>query len=78
MTELRKVVTEHVPVERLPDDLRRGLENGQLVRVTVESGEDASVPRRTFRSFVGSAPGLYGSPKDAVEFIRGLRDESDR
>lgn len=79
MGENSKIVTEHYPEDKLPDEPRRGLE-GQMVRVTVEA-EAATCQNqlpRTFRSFLGSAPGLYNSPEEVVAFIRGLRDESDR
>ena len=84
MGETKKVVVEHYPVESLPLELRCGIESGQMVRVTVESKTSGSgdgeptVARRSLRSFLGSAPGLYESPQEAVDFIRALRDESDR
>lgn len=78
MGETSKIVTEHYPAEKLPEELRPGIEAG-LVKVTVET-EDAveRAQRRSFLSFFGSAPGLYATPEDAVAFIRALRDESDR
>lgn len=39
MGETKKIVTEHYPAEKLPEELRAGLETGQLVRVTVEPEE---------------------------------------
>lgn len=82
MGETKKIVVESFPVERLPDELRRGIENGQIVRVTIEAEDTTRVlphtGRRTLRSFVGSAPGLYPNPGEATQFIRSLRDESDR
>ena len=79
MGEIKRIVVEGFPVENLPEAVRRGIENGQLVRVTVEA-DTAGPPaqKRTMRSFLGSAPGLYGSPEEVVDYIRGLRDESDR
>ena len=61
------------------DELRRGIESGQMVRVVVES-ETADKPAapRSISSFLGCAPGLYATPEDAVAYIRALRDESDR
>lgn len=75
MGEGKKIVTEHFPVERLPEELRAGIEAGRAVRVTVEVEEPR--PRRTPQSFFGSAPGVYGSPEEAVAAIRKLRDEWD-
>jgi hypothetical protein len=76
MTELKKIVTEHFPVDKLPEELRRGIESGQMVRVVVET-ELPGEPR-SLREFFGSAQGVYPTPTDAVSEIRKLRDESDR
>lgn len=73
MPETRKIVIEHYPAHKLPEDLRRGLEELGHVRVTVES-EDVDRPT-PLTSFIGSAKGCYLSPKDAVTGIRSLRDE---
>lgn len=82
MGETKKIVVEHYAVERLPEELRRGIESGQMVRVTVETEavhtDAASAGKYTMRSFLGAAPGLYGSAEDVVEFFRKQRDESDR
>ena len=80
MGETKKIVVEGFPVEQLPEAVRGDIERGQRVRVTVELTEPSPItnPRRTMRSFLGSAPGLYESPQQVVEYIRALRDESDR
>jgi hypothetical protein len=77
MTEQKKIVTEHYPVDQLPEELRRGIESGQMVRVVVEAEFDLP-QKRSLRSFLGSGKGLYASPEEAVAEIRKLRDESDR
>lgn len=73
MGETRKIVTENYPAHKLPEDLRRGLEDLASVRVTVET-EDVDRPT-PLTSFIGSAKGCYHSPSDAVSGIRSLRDE---
>jgi hypothetical protein len=77
MGELRRIVTDDVPVEELPERVRRGLEKGQKVRVTVEAGKaPEGLPEpRPLRDFLGAGRGLYATPEEAVEFIRKLRDE---
>ena len=75
MTEIKKIVTEHYPVDRLPEELRRGIESGQMVRVVVEAEEEPT--RVPLVDLIGSAKGLYASPEEAVAFIRALRDEWD-
>ena len=79
MGEVTKIVVENYPVDRLPEDLRRGLEKAGIVTITLEAGQGtASAPRRSLRSFIGSAPGVYANSDEAVDYIRRLRDESDR
>lgn len=74
-----KNVVRGYPVDKLPEELRRGIENGQIVRVTVESeAASTSTPKHSMRSFLGSAPGLYSSAQEVLDHIRMLRDESDR
>jgi hypothetical protein len=76
MGETKKIVIESNPVEELPEELRRGLESGQMVRVTVESpADDEQLPPPKLTSLVGSARGVYASPEEAVAAIRALRDE---
>jgi hypothetical protein len=77
MTEQKKIVTEHFPVDRLPEELRRGIESGRMVRVVVEA-EVGVAPKRSLRQFLGSGRGAYPTAADAVDEIRKLRDESDR
>jgi len=75
MGETKKIVIEHYPVERLPEELRRGLEAGQSVRVTVEQPtEDAPTPRPSppLSSYFGKLERVHADP---VEDIRKLRDE---
>lgn len=73
MSEKRKIVVEDYPIEKLPEDLRRGMEQLGKVRVTVESAN--SDREKPLASFVGSATGCYATPEDAVLAVRSLRDE---
>lgn len=77
MGETRKIVTEHYPVDELPEKLRQGLESGRKVRVTVEeeSGEIIDATLRPLMSFLGAGKGCY-TEEEAVSYIRMLRDES--
>ncbi len=74
MGDTDKIVTPHYPVEKLPDELRRGIESGRMVRVTVEPESQGDSPRRSLRSYFGAGKGCY-SEEEAVSFIRRLRDE---
>jgi hypothetical protein len=77
MTEQKKIVTEHFPVDRLPEELRRGIESGRMVRVVVEAEAEVEPARIPLVDLIGSAKGLYASPEEAVAYIRALRDEWD-
>ncbi|MGF9693841.1 hypothetical protein AAIH46_13570 [Rhizobium sp. 0TCS1.26] len=81
---MNKIVREHYPVEKLPEDLREGLEAGSTVRVVVEV-EAVKVEQRPM-SFHESMRQIEeyrrNNPErvtveDAVHRIRELRDEWD-
>lgn len=73
MGEHEKIVVEHYPVNQLPEDLRRGLEDGGTVRVTVEPDGEAPSLKSVMELFgrVGRAHG------DPVADVRRSRDEWD-
>jgi hypothetical protein len=81
MGDMTKIVTEHVRVSDLPEHVRRGLPEGGLVKVTVEteaSGLAVAVrPRRSLTSFIGSVPKRHASMEEIVKEISNLRDEWD-
>lgn len=79
MGDVKKIVTNHYPVDKLPEDLRRGLESGQMVRVVVEDAGPKPPAPRPLSVLYGCAKGLYEREgTDPVDYIRGLRDEWDR
>jgi hypothetical protein len=67
-----KIVVEHYPVERLPEELRRGLTTGETVRVTIEP--EVAKAAQDLLSLFGAGAGVY-SEAEAVSDIRALRDE---
>lgn len=75
MTEHRKIVVEHYPVDRLPLELQAGLEAVSTVRVTVEAAEVAHDRLPPLASYIGKAKGLNASPEDVLTYIRELRNE---
>lgn len=78
MAETNKVVTKHYPVEKLPEELWRGMSGGELVRVTVAPDEPPSAAPRPLHEMRGFAAEQYARHGlDPVEFIRQLRDEWD-
>jgi hypothetical protein len=76
MGEGKKIVVDGFPVEKLPDELRRGIESGEVVRVTVESCVAEFSTTRPLSEFFGCAKDLYASQGvDPADYIRKLRDE---
>ncbi len=77
MGEGKKIVVEHYPAERLPEDLRRALGStaGQ-VRITVESETrgNGSSEAVTLAGMIGTGRGVYAEG-EVVDAIRALRDE---
>jgi hypothetical protein len=75
MGEGQKFVTENFPVEKLPEELKRGLSGNEFVRVTLEPAKPTQPRRRPLSSFVGAGKGAYPTPEDALAEIRAVRDE---
>lgn len=75
---MNKIVREHYPVERLPEDLRRGIE-GQYVRVTVIPEDAPSRPKKslTYADIRARVKPRGTTTEEAVRRIRELRDEWD-
>lgn len=78
---MNKVVREHYPVSKLPDDLRRDLGSAENVRVTIEVSDrrTASLEELVARATQLRAEGKVTpvSTDDAVARVRALRDEWD-
>lgn len=73
MPERAKLIIEHYPIHRLPEELQRGLDRDAVAKITIEP-EEVPAPR-SLTSFIGSARGTYAGPEHALEAIRQLRDE---
>jgi hypothetical protein len=73
MNEQKKIIVEHYPAKKLPDELRRGIDDRSTVRVTVEAEPDGDL-LRPLLPLLGTGHGAY-SEEEAVSFIRRLRDE---
>lgn len=75
---MNKIVREHYPVEKLPEDLREGIE-GTHVRVTVVP-EGESAPRKkplTYAEIRARVKPTGVTVEEAVRRIRELRDDLD-
>lgn len=74
---MNRIVREHYPVEKLPEDLREGLQ-GTHVRVTVVPEEGAGSSGRkplTYADIRARVKPRGTTTEEAVRRIRELRDE---
>ena len=75
---VNRIVKEHYPASKLPDDLREGLDPRDRVTVTVVAeGEGMPKAAKPKRSLFGAAKERGTSIEDAVARVRSLRDEWD-
>lgn len=75
---MNRIVKDHYPAERLPDDLRADLPEGADVRITIEVLPAKMSPEELLAHFASIA--RDASPtntNDAVARVRELRDEWD-
>lgn len=78
---MNKIVLEHYPVERLPDDIRKAFRDADAVKLTVETEAPAGVPLNDLVAALRSdlARRTVGvSAGDAARQIRSIRDEWDK
>ncbi len=74
---MNKIVREHYPVEKLPEDLREGIE-GRYVRVTLVPEEDTPARKPlTYAEIRACVKPRGTTAEEAVSRIRELRDEWD-
>lgn len=77
---MNKIVREHYPVEKLPEDLRAELGLAQTVTLVIETNdEEARSAARTaaIAELLEHRRKLKPSDSDSVERVRKLRDEWD-
>ncbi len=76
MGEIKKIIVEHYPAERLPEDLLRAIGGAGPVRITVErEAEPSEAERTSILDLLGAGSGCYAE-NEVVSDIRKLRDES--
>jgi hypothetical protein len=69
---MNKIVRQHYPVSRLPEDLRGGLAADAFVTVVISTGGAA---QPSFRSLFEALEPSRVSSDEAVARVRALRDE---
>lgn len=80
---MNRIVREHYPVERLPEDLRVGLPREAFVTVTVQADRKRSVQRPAkriadpdfFRRLRSQAPTPARTSEEISRYIAELRDD---
>ncbi len=73
---MNKIVREHYPASRLPDDLREGIDPSSEVTITVIVEETAS-PRMSLEEILNLRTPPFLSRQEIDEHIRQLREEPD-
>ena len=77
MDERKRHVFENFPVERLPEELREGLEGGERVIVTVEASASVN-DEQSISDILDEMQNERVLTGDPVERIRALRAGWDR
>ena len=74
-----KIVLEHYPASKLPRDLRGGMPDNAVVRITVEEEMQTPPDRHKLMALMNQARrnAKKVSLEDAVSRVRELRDEWD-
>jgi hypothetical protein len=80
---VNRIVRDHYPAERLPDDLQKLVDPSRPIRVVLEQDDDHK-PRKSpeellamLDAYRATIKGTGVSTEDAVARIRELRDEWD-
>lgn len=77
---MNKIVREHYPVERLPEDLRGELGLARTVKLVIEAEDDQTMDAAraaAIQELLEHRRKLVPSANDSVERVRLLRDEWD-
>ena len=81
---MNKIVREHYPVDKLPEDLRQGLPHVDTVTVSLEAEPEVmalKLPHARiahFSQWKELRRSQFASTEEIVSHVRALRDEWDR
>ncbi len=70
---MNRIVREHYPASKLPDDLRAGLDPAVRVRVEISTEIGGQVPARRLGPLVGSGRNVHGSEPEVHAHLNELR-----
>jgi len=68
------VVKKHYPIERLPADLRSGLQERGWVHIAIEL-EGEAAPQKKLSPLVGKGKNVHGDTGEVLSHIRALRED---
>ena len=71
---MNKIVLEHYPVEKLPDDIKSKIDGVGMVTLTIEQSPLPKFTRNDLLALIGKP---VGPSVNTLEGIRALRDEWD-
>ncbi|MFG1412709.1 MAG: hypothetical protein ABII76_09695 [Pseudomonadota bacterium] len=75
---MNRIVREHYPVEKLPEDLRESVTSRTTVRVVLEDDIPAAASAGHFTKWQNARRSHFESSEEIVAHVRALRDEWDR
>ncbi|WP_036290700.1 hypothetical protein [Methylosinus sp. PW1] len=73
---MNKIIRENFPAEKLPPELREGLDPKASVTVTIET-ETSPIDRMSLAELFSLRRDVFSSAEEAARHIRSLRDEWD-
>jgi hypothetical protein len=73
---MNKIIRENFPAEKLPPELREGLDPKASVTVTIET-ENAQIDGMSLAELFSLRRDVFSSTEEAARHIRSLRDEWD-
>lgn len=71
---MNKIVREHYPASKLPEELREGIDPGAIVTITVET-ENAPKQVMTLEEMFALRRDVFASNRDVDEHVKAIRDE---
>jgi hypothetical protein len=74
---MNKIIRQHYPAEKLPPELREGLDPAAQVTITIEAEEDGAKRRPTLDEIFARRKPPFLSVDEIDAQIRKLRDEFD-
>jgi hypothetical protein len=74
---MNKIVREHYPISKLPEDLREGLDPNGTAVVTVTQSGQAALPSKGLEAvseYRRTHKPRYQTDKEIVDWVRRIRD----